>query len=88
MAAWRTDQLPHVANMPTAATAIAAVANQPRALGKGCSTNWPMTCFREAISMIMTMIGTAATPLMTALQNKALMGIERRKVQNCADKGG
>ena len=44
--------------------------------------------FREAISMIMTMIGTAATPLMTALQNKALMGIERRKVQNCADKGG
>ena len=31
-----------------------------------------MTCFREAINMIMTMIGTAATPLMTALQNKAL----------------
>jgi hypothetical protein len=88
MVAWRTDQLPHVANMPTAATAIAAVASQPRASSNGCSANWPMTWFREAISMIMTMIGTAATPLMTALQNKALMGIERRKVQNCADKGG
>ncbi len=33
-----------------------------------------MICFREAISMITTMIGTAATPFMTALQNKALIG--------------
>ena len=41
---------------------------------KGRSANWPMTCFREAISMIMTVIGTAATPFMTALQSKALMG--------------
>ena len=74
MIAWRADQLPHVANMPTAATAIAAVASQPRALSNGWSANWPMTCFREAISMIMTVIGTAATPFMTALQSKALMG--------------
>jgi hypothetical protein len=74
MIVWRTDQLPHVANIPTAATVIAAVASQPRALSKGRSANWPMTCFREAINMIVTMIGTAATPLMTALQNRALMG--------------
>ena len=33
-----------------------------------------MTFSRDAISMIITMIGTAATPLITALQNSALMG--------------
>ena len=33
-----------------------------------------MTALREASSMIMAMIGTAATPLITALQNSALIG--------------
>jgi len=65
----RSDQSLHVANMPMAATPITAVASQPSALSNGRSANWPMICFREAISMIMTMIGTAATPLMTALQH-------------------
>ena len=60
--------------MPTAATAIAAAASQPRALSKGCRANSPMICLHEAISMITIMIGTAATPFMAALQNKALIG--------------
>ncbi len=33
-----------------------------------------MTLGRDAISMIMAMMGTAATPLTTALQNNALIG--------------
>jgi hypothetical protein len=33
-----------------------------------------MICLHEAISMITIMIGTAAAPFMTALQNKALIG--------------
>jgi hypothetical protein len=41
-----------------------------------------MTFVREAISMIMTMIGTAATPLMTALQNKAFIGSSGVKLRH------
>ena len=61
-------------NMPMAAAAITAVASHPRVLNPGLSVNWPITRRREAISMTMTMIGTAATPLITALQNSALIG--------------
>ena len=60
--------------MPTAAAAMTAVASQPSALSHGRSVNWPITSGRDAISMIITMIGTAATPLITALQNSALIG--------------
>ncbi len=67
-------QSPQVANMPTAAAAITAVASHPNIWRSGPKANAPMTVYREAISMIMPMMGTAATPLMTALQNKALMG--------------
>jgi hypothetical protein len=67
-------QLPHVANMLMAATAITALASQPRVISHGLRVNWPITRRREPISIIMTMIGTAATPLITALQNSALIG--------------
>ena len=36
--------------------------------------NSPITALREAMSMIIAMIGTAATPLMMALQISALTG--------------
>ena len=60
--------------MPMAASAIIAVANQPRVISQRVSVNWPITDRREAMSMIMAIIGTAATPLITALQNSALIG--------------
>jgi hypothetical protein len=68
------SQLFQVANMPTAAAAITAVASQPSILSQGNNVNWPMTRRRDPISMIMTMIGNAAMPLITALQNSALIG--------------
>ena len=68
--------------MPTAARAIAAVESQPRLASNGLSVNWPITRVREAISMIMTMIGTAATPLITALQNSALIGSSGLKLSS------
>jgi hypothetical protein len=46
---------------------MTAVASQPKILRSGRKANAPMTSFCEAINMIMAMIGTAATPLMTAL---------------------
>ena len=65
---------PRLTNIPTAAAVITAVASQPSPFSHGPSVNWPMTFEREPSSMIITMIGTAVTPLMTALQNNALMG--------------
>src|ERR1700723_3671038 len=44
---------------------MAAVASQPRVFSSGRTTNGPITLRRQAISMIITMIGTAATPLMS-----------------------
>jgi hypothetical protein len=54
--------------MPTAAAPITAVASHPRTASRFVSANSPITALREAMSMIITMIGTAATPLMMALQ--------------------
>jgi hypothetical protein len=51
--------------MPTAAAVITAVASQPSILSQGDNVNWPMPRRRDPISMIMTMIGNAATPLIT-----------------------
>ena len=77
-------QSPQVANMPMAAAAIDRRGEPAQAFSHGVSVNWPITCRREAISMIITMIGTAATPLITALQNSALIGIERGEVEHRA----
>src|ERR1700733_10823853 len=60
--------------MPTAAAPITAVASHPRTASRFVSTNSPITALRDAMSMIITMIGTAATPFMMALQISALTG--------------
>ena len=63
-----------VANIPTAAAAITAVAAQPTTLRPSESVNRPMTFGRTVSNIIMTITGTATTPLITALQNNALTG--------------
>ena len=68
--------------MPTAAAAMTAVAAHPSVLSHGFKANSPMTSRREAISMIMTMIGTAATPLTTALKISALIGSSGEKLRS------
>ena len=60
--------------MPIAAAAITAEASQPRVVSHGVNVNWPITWRRDPMSIIITMIGIAATPLITALQNSALIG--------------
>ena len=51
-----------------------AVPSQPKTLSRFVSVNWPITALREAKSIIIAMIGAAATPLITALQISALIG--------------
>ena len=63
-----------VTNIATTAAAIVHVASQPSILRRRVTTNDPMTTGSSAISIITIMIGTAITPLMTALQNNALIG--------------
>lgn len=55
-------------NTPIAAIAIASVAIHPPHASAPLTANSPMTRLLLAISIITTMIGTALTPLMTALQ--------------------
>lgn len=73
-------QLPRVANMPTAAVAIMAVASHPRMASRFVSANSPITALRDAISIIIAMIGTAATPLIMALQISAFTGSREVKL--------
>ena len=58
---------------------MAAVESQPMKRSRGDRQNSPITRLRVAISIMIAMIGTATTPLMTALQNSALMGSIGRK---------
>jgi len=51
-----------------------AVASQPRIVSRRVMTNSPMISGRTAISIITIMIGTEITPLITALQKRALIG--------------
>lgn len=55
-------------NTPIAAIVIASVAIHPPHASAPLTANSPMTRLLLAISIITTMIGTALTPLMTALQ--------------------
>src|SRR5882757_8857341 len=65
---------PQVANIITTATAITAVDSQPTTCKGRGNVNWPMT-FGCIVMIIMTTIsGTATTPLITAVQNSALIG--------------
>ena len=57
----------HVANIPPTQAAIAAVESQPRARSHPLTTNSPIIFRCAAISIRMTMTGTATTPLITAL---------------------
>jgi hypothetical protein len=73
--------------MPTAAAPITAVASQPRTVSHFVNVKFPMTSVRDAMSMIIAMIGTAATPLMMALQISALTGSSGVKLKRGSDKG-
>src|SRR5437899_5622068 len=50
------------------------VASQPSAFSRRVTVKAPITRWSLASSIITIMIGTAITPLITALQNSALMG--------------
>jgi len=62
---WYAHHFPHVANMVMAAAVITPVANHPKIFSQRERTNSPMIRELMLSSMIMIMIGTAATPLMT-----------------------
>ncbi len=69
-----------VTNMMTTATAIAPVHSQPIAQSGRGSVKSPITRFCIAMSMIITINGTAMTPLITAHQNSALIGSSAMKL--------
>ena len=66
-------------NIPTAASAITAVASQPKTLSSGVRQNSPITFRRAARSIITTMMGGETMPLITADQKSALSGSRCRK---------
>src|SRR5207302_9087199 len=65
---------PQVANIVTTAKAIAAVDSQPMAQSGRGRVNWPITLGCIVMIIMTTISGTAATPLITAVQNSALIG--------------
>ena len=73
--------------MIATATAIAPVHSQPIAHSARGSTKRPITSWRIAMSMIITISGTATTPLITADQNSALIGSRPMKLMRDADQG-
>jgi hypothetical protein len=66
--------------MPTTQTAIATVEIQPIAQSSHGSVKRLITRFCIAISMITIINGTATTPLITATQNSALIGLRSMKL--------
>src|SRR6185369_12244902 len=64
----------NVVRSATAIALITSVAAHPSSCKRRGSVNSPITAGRVASSMIATMIGALATPLMTALQKSALIG--------------
>ena len=54
---------------------MTAVPIQPRATIDWLDVNAPITDFLDAIRIITTIKGTATTPLITALQNSAFIGL-------------
>ena len=63
-----------VTNIPTAARAMTAVASQLTITRPRVRVKRLIIFGRVARSIIMIMTGTATTPLITALQNSALIG--------------
>jgi hypothetical protein len=62
-----------------AAAPMAAVAIQPIIRRGPATMNWPIIFLFEIMIIIITMTGTATTPLITALQNNALIGSRGEK---------
>ena len=60
--------------MPVATRNMTAVELHPTTFCRNGSLSVPVTFGLAVISIITTMIGTAATPLITALQKSALIG--------------
>ena len=54
--------------------AMTIVATHPKMRSSAGSTNSPIMSLRRVISIMVTITGTATMPLMTALQNSALIG--------------
>jgi len=61
-------------NITVEAAAITAVAIQPTYFKYPCISNRPMILLFAVISIMTVITGAATTPLMTALQNSALIG--------------
>jgi hypothetical protein len=64
-----------VTSIPATAAAITAVASHPVKRRTPVTVNCPMTFVLAERSIIRTIIGTATTPLMTADQNSAWIGL-------------
>jgi hypothetical protein len=62
-----------------AAAAMMAVVAQPRVNVSGASVKRPIWSLRLPTHIIAAITGTATKPLMTALQNSALMGSSEEK---------
>ena len=63
-----------VSTIATTASNMTAVAVQPSTLCRGEITKSPITRFEPASNSMTAMMGTAITPLITALANSALIG--------------
>ena len=71
--------------MAATAAAMMTVLAHPSTFSQPATTKGPMILGSAAISIIIAITGTATTPLITALQNSALIGSMRREVQAHAD---
>ena len=65
--------------MNATAAPMTAVESQPSQRSRPVTGTSPITSARDAISIVSTMIGADATPLITALQNSALIGSSGEK---------
>ena len=72
--------------MPAAAAAIASVAVHPTIRNGPPMTNLPITFLFDVMSIIITITGTATRPLITALQNSALIGSSGEKQTTVPDR--
>jgi hypothetical protein len=68
-----------VTSIPTTAAAMTAVASHPVKRRTPDTVNWPMTFVLAVRSIIRTITGTATTPLMTADQKSAWIGLNEVK---------
>ena len=69
-----------VAIITMAAAAITPVASHPTFLKTPLMANFPIIFLFELMNIIIAITGTATSPLITALQNNALIGSRGEKV--------